>query len=463
MTTLRESLAMPAAWDKEWAFTGKAGWHLAEHVLFMLGVQVRGRGDWRWIARDFVRTRSPTQVASHAQKFFARLDRRESFTRCAGSRSGLQLRLDDVLASRDGEGDGGELWRSFVDFVSSPAYRSATDALREAGTWRLATRRASPAAPAPEARRAHWTQAEHVRFLAGYALLGAGTWRAIAERFVPTRTAEQVSTHAHNWSQHRAALERMHALASAAAAAEAAAGSAASAGHAATAADGAVRTSMRERLWASSVFDVSLESVLAAHGLADARALADRLEAEPDTFYPLPAEADSPSSGSVDGGARVLPWSRTEHVRFLVGMQLAGPSCWSAIHRTFLPSRSPAQIASHAQKFAARAAAAAEADAATAGSAGAACQARRRRGLLAVTLEEALREAGEPSADALWARLSRGEAASDGEPDPVAIARALSLDDIRAELRAPKRARRLSDDGTSGERDGASPPPKRRA
>ncbi|CAN1836212.1 Transcription factor MYB1R1, partial [Linum perenne] len=31
-----------------------------------------GKGDWRWISRNFVKTRTPTQVASHAQKYFLR-------------------------------------------------------------------------------------------------------------------------------------------------------------------------------------------------------------------------------------------------------------------------------------------------------------------------------------------------------------------------------------------------------
>jgi SHAQKYF class myb-like DNA-binding protein len=42
--------------------------------LFLLGLKKFGKGDWRNISRNFVHTRTPTQVASHAQKYFIRLN-----------------------------------------------------------------------------------------------------------------------------------------------------------------------------------------------------------------------------------------------------------------------------------------------------------------------------------------------------------------------------------------------------
>ncbi|KAK4373217.1 hypothetical protein RND71_008601 [Anisodus tanguticus] len=53
-------------------FVSGVPWTEEEHKLFLLGLQKVGKGDWRGISRNFVKTRTPTQVASHAQKYFLR-------------------------------------------------------------------------------------------------------------------------------------------------------------------------------------------------------------------------------------------------------------------------------------------------------------------------------------------------------------------------------------------------------
>ncbi|OVA04672.1 SANT/Myb domain [Macleaya cordata] len=47
-------------------------WTEEEHRMFLLGLQKLGKGDWRGISRNYVISRNPTQVASHAQKYFIR-------------------------------------------------------------------------------------------------------------------------------------------------------------------------------------------------------------------------------------------------------------------------------------------------------------------------------------------------------------------------------------------------------
>mgnify|MGYP003919446901 CR=1 FL=1 len=83
-------------------------WSLKEHLLFIEGLAKLGRGDWKGIARHFVKTRTSTQVASHAQKHFARLEKRK--------KKELRLRASifDDAVNVDGDGE------------SPPATNSAT-------------------------------------------------------------------------------------------------------------------------------------------------------------------------------------------------------------------------------------------------------------------------------------------------------------------------------------------------
>jgi SHAQKYF class myb-like DNA-binding protein len=51
-------------------------WTVEEHNLFLDGLKAFGPSHWKEISLYYVKTRTPTQVASHAQKYFLRINKK---------------------------------------------------------------------------------------------------------------------------------------------------------------------------------------------------------------------------------------------------------------------------------------------------------------------------------------------------------------------------------------------------
>lgn len=75
-------------------------WTEDEHRLFLLGLEKYGKGDWRSISRNFVVTRTPTQVASHAQKYFIRLNSMNKDRRRSSIHDITSLNTGDLSAAQ---------------------------------------------------------------------------------------------------------------------------------------------------------------------------------------------------------------------------------------------------------------------------------------------------------------------------------------------------------------------------
>ncbi|XP_024010902.1 transcription factor MYB1R1 [Eutrema salsugineum] len=73
-------------------------WTEDEHKLFLFGLQKVGKGDWKGISKNFVKSRTSTQVASHAQKYFIR---RSNLNRRRRRSSLFDITTDTVMSTEE--------------------------------------------------------------------------------------------------------------------------------------------------------------------------------------------------------------------------------------------------------------------------------------------------------------------------------------------------------------------------
>ncbi|XP_057982202.1 transcription factor MYB1R1-like [Malania oleifera] len=81
-----------------------------------------------------------------------------------------------------------------------------------------------------------------------------------------------------------------------------------------------------------------------------------RLEQRHDFGAGIAARSPSDDGAAASDGRRerkrgLIPWTEEEHGLFLLGMQKLGRGKWTGISRTFVKTRTPGQISSHAQYY----------------------------------------------------------------------------------------------------------------
>ncbi|GFH44509.1 hypothetical protein CTEN210_00983 [Chaetoceros tenuissimus] len=156
--------------DSEMLNKGK--WTDEEHSLFIEGLEVYGKGEWKKIA-SHVQTRTNRQVLTHAEKYFAQTENTNT-----GKWTDEEHRLFEEGLEKYGKG----VWKKIASHVRTR-------------TWvQVKSHAEKYIAQAENTNTGRWTDEEHRLFIEGLEKYGKGEWEKIASH-VRTRTRIQVNNH----------------------------------------------------------------------------------------------------------------------------------------------------------------------------------------------------------------------------------------------------------------------------
>ncbi|CAN6439149.1 unnamed protein product [Victoria cruziana] len=166
-------------------------WTEEEHRRFLSGLERYGKGDWQSISRNVVITKTATQVASHAQKYFLR--------QAIPTKERKRASIHDISSTPD-RPDSQEF---IAEMVQAGERRPVGNFSTHGGCYQQAAAASGGSNGQPSVcnrkKCVPWTEEEHRRFLAGLEKYGKGDWKSISRFAVITKTPTQVASHAQKY------------------------------------------------------------------------------------------------------------------------------------------------------------------------------------------------------------------------------------------------------------------------
>ncbi|KAL0491103.1 hypothetical protein AKO1_009703 [Acrasis kona] len=113
----------------------RKGWTRSEHITFLMGMKLNGRGNWKDISK-LLESKSPKQVQSHAQKYFLRQYKQNKNKRSIHdfNEEDLNELLNDVEYKQSIREREPELYKIIVQYLSIRTKEDPSEGTKELGS-----------------------------------------------------------------------------------------------------------------------------------------------------------------------------------------------------------------------------------------------------------------------------------------------------------------------------------------